>query len=154
FSAGARPVRRTDLDIAPESPLRKFKCELAFHVFALVSRARHGLCLVRLLHPERIMGSIAIYKRVGSLTLDPPGRVDVTGGPLALCLPGVGSRLARALVADLGLAHGTGFLDVAASLCRECQIWPVLLTVARTESDARFRQAQSEALFAAQGVRG
>jgi hypothetical protein len=100
------------------------------------------------------MGSIAIYQRTDSLTTDPPARVDVTTKPLELRLPGSGSRLARALVADLGLARGSGFLDVAAGLCRECQIWPVVLTVARTESDARFRQAQSEALFAAQGVRG
>lgn len=100
------------------------------------------------------MGSIAIYQRVGSLTSDPPVKADATAGPLELRLPGERRRFTRALVADLGLARGTGFLDLAAGLCRECRIWPVVLTVARTESDARLRQAQSEALFAAHGVRG
>jgi hypothetical protein len=100
------------------------------------------------------MGSIAIYQRASSLAPDGQGRVDTASAPLELRIPGTDKRLARALVADLGLARGSGFLDIAAGLCRECQIWPVVLTVARTESDARFRQAQSQALFAADGVRG
>ena len=101
------------------------------------------------------MASLAIYQWAGE-TIEPPGATDNAAVSEAreLRCPRTGERISRVLVADLGLGPDTGFLEPVARVCRDCRVWPVVLTVARTEPDARLRQAQTEALFAAHGVSG
>jgi hypothetical protein len=64
------------------------------------------------------------------------------------------SPLGRVLVLNPGCAAGGPFLASVVSICRAFQVTPVVLTVARSEREARARQEQAQAVFASQGLVG
>jgi hypothetical protein len=59
---------------------------------------------------------------------------------------------ARVLVLDRHGDPANDFLGTAAEACRALGVTPVVLTVARTEREARARQRRAEETFAAQGL--
>jgi hypothetical protein len=58
------------------------------------------------------------------------------------------------LLLNQGLDPANSFLTSAAQVCRAFQVTPVVLTVARSEKEARLRQRFAEETFAAQKLPG
>ncbi len=70
----------------------------------------------------------------------------------ALICPAPWAPVSRLLVLLRHADPVGGFLAAAAEVCRRFDARPVVLTVARTDSEARRRQAAAEAVLAAQGL--
>jgi hypothetical protein len=101
-----------------------------------------------------------------------PGELRVMGGAMpasiqrrlfrdAVSRPGVGPLLCprsweylrRAMVINEGRTAGSGFLEAAASVCRDVAHPVAVLTLARNGEDARRRQQLAEDVFAEHGVK-
>jgi hypothetical protein len=74
--------------------------------------------------------------------------------PASLVCPSTWSPLSRVLLLNQGKAPGSSFLSAAAGVCRRFHTVPVVLTVARSESDARSYQRLAQDTFAAQHLLG
>lgn len=71
-----------------------------------------------------------------------------------LVCPDEAAPLSRVLVLNQGRGPAHSFLTATARLCRLFQAIPAVLTVARSEAEARFRQQAAQALFARHGFPG
>lgn len=74
--------------------------------------------------------------------------LDTSGTSVLVCPPSW-RPVRRVLILDERRDPGSNFLDVAAELCQAFQVTPVVLTVARTEREARLRQQLAEQRFRA-----
>jgi hypothetical protein len=71
-----------------------------------------------------------------------------------LVCPDAGAPLSRVLVLNQGRDPAHSFLTSTARLCRVFQATPVVLTVARSEAEARLRQQAAQTLFTAHSLPG
>jgi hypothetical protein len=66
----------------------------------------------------------------------------------AMICPRTWRPVSRVLIVNQHPRPGDGFLDATAGICRAFEVTPILLTVARTEAEARTRERSTEEAFA------
>jgi hypothetical protein len=82
---------------------------------------------------------------ITSLPTPPKGR--------SLLCPHSGHPIRRAIIVDQS-GGPMSYLHAVARICKECGVWPVLLTIARSEDEALCRQIAAEGVFSEFGLQG